>query len=315
MPAASGPRHNTPSSTDARVMRSLLTSAALFLLTGASYAQAQPGPIVYRVDGMESVQVTPDQVYKTVDDVELQFDSYLPAGEPPATGWPTVVLMHGGPIGPKVRPKDWPLYQSYGRVLAASGLAAIIPNFRFPNMGAWPDAAADGADLLKHVRAKTADLRIDPDALGLWVFSGGGPQLSLALQSPLPYVRCLISFYAFLDMPPQLAAQSPLAHLRAYPGKTPPMFIARMGKDIAMLNRTVDAFIEQARTDGQPIEVADYPEGVHAFDVDLDTDESREIIARAIAFAKQHLAPADVKGRSVDEPQTTPRSPGDAQAD
>jgi 3-oxoadipate enol-lactonase len=73
------------------------------------------------------------------------------------------------------------------------------------------------------------------------------------------------------------------------------MFIARAGRDRVELNQSVDAFVQEARRRGHTMEVASYAEGVHAFDVEQDTAQSREIIAQAIAFVKKHLAPADTR--------------------
>ena len=67
------------------------------VLTGHAWGQTGPGPIVYHVEGMDSVVITRDQIYHRVDGKDLQFDLYLPAGEAPASGWPIAVLFHGGP--------------------------------------------------------------------------------------------------------------------------------------------------------------------------------------------------------------------------
>jgi pimeloyl-ACP methyl ester carboxylesterase len=69
----------------------------------------------------------------------------------------------------------------------------------------------------------------------------------------------------------------------------PPLFIARAGKDFAEFNRSVDTFTEEARKRRAPVEVENYPNGVHAFDIVSDTDESRAVIAKAVAFVKSHL--------------------------
>jgi hypothetical protein len=50
-----------------------------------------------------------------------------------------------------------------------------------------------------------------------------------------------------------------------------------------------DTRATEAKERGLRVEVVNYAEGVHAFDIDQDTDESRRIITQAIAFAKTHL--------------------------
>jgi dipeptidyl aminopeptidase/acylaminoacyl peptidase len=121
-------------------MKQLISLIAICALAGSASGQAGPGPIVYRVEGMDSVRIVRDKVYRSVDGIDLQFDVYLPADETPVTGWPVAVLFHGGPLSKETRPKDWPLYESYGRVLAASGIAAVIPNYRLTTPIAWQPA-------------------------------------------------------------------------------------------------------------------------------------------------------------------------------
>lgn len=252
-------------------------------------AEKGPGPIVYRVSGMDKVQVKNDLTYKKVGASELRFDLYLPAGNTPKDGWPVVVLIHGGPVPGSVRPKDWPAYQSYGRVLGASGVAAVTCNYRFPSPESLPAAAEDLAELLSHVRGRAKEFALNPDRMGLWAFSGGGPQLSFAVRESPAYIRCIVSFYARLDAPSEQARYSPLAQLRATSKQIPPMFIARAGKDFPEFNRSVDAFTDEARKRNAPVQVENYPEGVHAFDIVSDTDASRAVIAKAVSFVKDHL--------------------------
>jgi hypothetical protein len=51
----------------------------------------------------------------------------------------------------------------------------------------------------------------------------------------------------------------------------------------------VAAFIQEARAKNFPVEVHDYPEGRHGFGVHDDTEESRQLIARALAFVQSHM--------------------------
>ena len=67
------------------------------------------------------------------------------------------------------------------------------------------------------------------------------------------------------------------------------MLIARAGRDEPDISRSVEAFVGEARRRGQQVEVVDYPQGAHAFDIDQDTDESRAVIARGVQFVKRHL--------------------------
>jgi acetyl esterase/lipase len=240
---------------------------------------------------MEKVTVRKDLIYQrgTTDKNSLRFDVFLPEGKPAATSWPCVVLIHGGPVSPETKPKDWPAFDSFGRALAASGVAAVTFNYRFPGSEHLASATADVRALIDHVRRQAKELQIDAQRLCLWAFSGGGPHLSIVIRENPNYVRCMVAFYARLDARPGQDEYSPLAQMQAGPKKMAPLFIARAGKDSVKINGSIDSLAQEAKQRGFPVEVANYAEGVHAFDIDQDTDESRRIIIDAIAFVKAHL--------------------------
>src|SRR5215470_10214649 len=216
------------------------------LVAGAAWAETQPAPalsaedrafldkvnrpVILRVPGMDRVRVLRDLVYET--EAGQKADVYLPPGaKRPA---PIVILIHGG-MGPEfpVRPKAWGIYQSYGRLLAASGLAAVIHNHRagFPKV----DIAAATADLravIQFARAHAKAWGADADRICLIAFSGGGPLLSLAMREPSPAIRCLVGMYPILDIqhvelfkgqlgPADLATYSPVEQLARNPASPP----------------------------------------------------------------------------------------------
>lgn len=285
-----------------RALAVLLAVAALVAL--AVRAPDGPGPIVYHPSGMEKVTVRRDIVYtpEGTNKESLRYDVFLPDGHPPADGWPTVVLIHGGPVSKATKPKDWPAFDSFGRAVAASGMAAVTFNYRFPGSDHLASATVDVIALIEHVRRQAKQLHIDGQRLCLWAFSGGGPQLSFAVRDHPDYVRCMIAFYARLDAGAGQDRYSPVALVRAGPKTIAPLFIARAGKDSANINGSIDALAREAKARGLPVEVVNYAEGGHAFDIVQDTDESRRIITQAIAFAKTHLTAA------VTIPQGAPRS-------
>lgn len=268
----------------------------LFAVALAACGQQGPGPIALSVPGMERAEVRRDLVYKEAAGAKLSYDLYLPPGPRAGSRTPFVVLVHGGPLPAGISPKDWPVNSSYGRALAASGLAAVAFNYRFVAEDRIAVGALDMADLIAHVRAKAPEFGLDRDRAALWVFSGGGPQLGYVLRENAPYIRCLISFYARLDAPKGLEKYSPLELVRAG-AKLPPTFIARMGKDFADLNASVDALVAEAKRRKLPVEVADYPDGRHGFDFSQPTPESRRIISRAIGFLKEHLINSSAQAR------------------
>ena len=261
-------------------------------------------PVVYRVPGMDQVRVRRNVVYRTVGETRLELDVYSPADAGATARRPTVVLVHGGPVPESMRPKpkDWAVFVGYGQMLAASGFTAVSFNHRFHGPGALADAAGDVAAAVAHVRAHAEELGVDPDRIALWAFSGGGPFLSAPLRERWPFVRAIVAYYAVLDLqvpPPGVPSGitdetrrqfSPLGHLAAAGEKTPPLFVARAGRDNPWLNATIDRFVQEALARNAALELMTHPAGQHGFDVMDDDDRSREIIAQTLDFLKRRLS-------------------------
>jgi acetyl esterase/lipase len=69
-----------------------------------------------------------------------------------------------------------------------------------------------------------------------------------------------------------------------------PLFIARAGRDeIPHLNEALDRFLGRALARNLPVTFVNHPEGPHAFDIHHDSETSREIIRRILAFMRFHL--------------------------
>ena len=257
--------------------------------------------VVYAVPGMDRVRVERNRVYREVDGSRLEMDVYSPAEATRGAPLPAVILIHGGPVPAGASAKNMGVFLSYGELLAASGLMAVTFSHRFHGPGALADAAGDVAAAVAHVRSHSAELGVDPDRIALWAFSGGGPFLSAPLRERWPFVRAIVAYYAVLDLqvPPPGAASgitqetrrefSPLRHLAAAGEKTPPLFVARAGRDNPWLNATIDRFVQEALARNASLELMTHPAGQHGFDVLDDDDRSREIIARTLDFLKRRL--------------------------
>ena len=281
----------------------LFLVAGLFAIVAPALAQAPDDTrtrrIVYTVPGMDGVKVQRDLVFRTTEGEELKMDLYAPAGEPRRL--PAVVFVHGGPIPRGSAPKDWGVFRSYGELAAASGFIGITFNHRYHGPADMSAAEADTRAAIAYVRANADRLHVDQDRLAVWVYSGGGPLVSWVLREALPYIRCIVTYYAVLDLqqppgplPPgvtdeMLRRYSPVAYLRDNKDRLPPLFVARAGRDTAWLNGSIDRFVAEALSANLSIEVMNHPHGQHAFDI-LDADSrSREIIARTIDVLRTSL--------------------------
>jgi hypothetical protein len=76
---------------------------------------------------MDQVQVLSNLKYSGVDQTRLLMDVYVPNDLASTELRPVMILVHGG-AGPDLRPKDWGVFQSWGRLIAAAGMVAVTFN-------------------------------------------------------------------------------------------------------------------------------------------------------------------------------------------
>ena len=258
-------------------------------------------PVVYSVPGMDSVIRHQNVRYKSGAD-ELKMDICIPSGLKKGESVPAVIFVHGGYLPPDISffPKDWGVFVSYGKLMAASGFVGVTFNHRYYNLQdmnqSMETSVSDITDAIQFVRDHSSKYNIDPGHIALWAFSGGGPHLSTALSERPEYIKCIVSYYAILDVRGSTRMNedvkqkySPVLHLGDSPYDGPAIFIARAGKDRASLNKTIDDFLNAALAVNAPVDFMNHPQGRHGFDILDDLPRSREIIARTIEFLKSHL--------------------------
>src|SRR5258707_7582459 len=120
-----------------KTMKKLILLSVLFLVIGTT-AAAQNNvppevremarkvmmPVVYKVPGMERVKVVQNLKYTTINDPNVLMDVYLPPNAAPTQKRPAVILIHGG-VKTEYTPKDWGIYTTWGRLIAASGFVGV----------------------------------------------------------------------------------------------------------------------------------------------------------------------------------------------
>lgn len=250
--------------------------------------------LVYDMRGTANVVVQRDLEFAGADGRALALDLYLPAGAETRSLVPAVVLVAGyrdegmqARLG--CRFKEMQSNVSWARLIAASGMAAITYTNREP--------AADFLALLTNLREKQTTLGVDASRLGLWSSSGNVPvALSAAMRDASSRVKCAALLYGFmLDLD---GATSVADQAKTYGFATPcagrsmddvvrdvPMFLARAGRDqFAGLNATMDRFVAGALAANLPLTLVNHAGGPHAFDLFDDTETSREVIRRVLAF-------------------------------
>jgi acetyl esterase/lipase len=308
------------------LVRLAATAVIQFLLLGiAPKVRAQEGPqppppfeqvyqmpAVYAVPGMDKVQVRRDIVYKTVEapngKAELKLDLYLPAGAKKGQAFPAVVLISGGGI--EGGDHDWRnagVYQSYGRILAASGFVGIAFSKRYAR---GPEGTLNGIedlnDLVGYLHQHADEVFVDKNPLAFWGFSGGGLLLAHVLREGVSYGRAVVCFYCVSDIEGNAwagldgtseesrsrarAAASSVVQIQTLGHPLLPIFVGRAGWDSPDLNRGIDKLVSEALGKNAMIDVMNHPTGRHGFDI-IDSDErSREIIRHALEFLRFHVA-------------------------
>ena len=87
-----------------------------------------------------------------------------------------------------------------------------------------------------------------------------------------------------------LLGYSPLQLLQNSSKPMAPIFIARMGHDHPNITASVDEFLRVALAKNIALTVTNDPEGHHGFDIEDNTDASRNVIRQTLEFVKEHLA-------------------------
>ena len=121
---------------------------------------------------MDSLQRLLHLPYAKIDDLELLVDVIRSADTEVIS--PAVIYVHGGgwAAGTKA---DTP-----NELLAAQGFATFSVSYRFSHEAIFPAALHDVKAAIRWVRANAADLRVDPERIGIWGHSAGGHLASLA---------------------------------------------------------------------------------------------------------------------------------------
>lgn len=199
------------------------------------------------------------------------FDLYLPDAD---GARPAVVFVPGPmPADYPVRPRKWPMFTGYGRLLAGRGLAAAVVNLPYHSPTRWAEVSEALPGVVEAVRGHAG---VDGERVALWAMSGGGLLVGGWLADSPPWLRCLALTYPLLgDVTPR-------------PGR--PVVLTRVGQEQPRLQATVDRFLTQADETGTAVHVIDVPNGHHGFDVADHTDESRQAVLAAVDYVAANLA-------------------------
>ena len=210
--------------------------------------------------------------------------------------FPAVVFVIGFPdpgfeamTGKKL--KELNPYQSWARLVAASGMAAVLY--------ATVDPAVSSVKCLEYLNSHADALNIDSDSIGLWACSGNVP-VAIHLLNCVAGIRCANLNYGYmLDLNGSTTVRDASAQFRfANPNHGKDSFpenvdllIVKAGKDeFPGINDGIDAFVAEGRARKVKMELIEYAQGVHAFDVLDSSAQSIEIVQQMLEFFTTRLA-------------------------
>jgi acetyl esterase/lipase len=238
--------------------------------------------------------------YRAVNGTSLTMDIYYPPNMTGDARLPVVIFAYGIPDSVAIELvgtglKDYGQYTSSGRLVAASGLAAIAYETQQPHV--------DIEHLVTFVRENAASLNLDADRIGVWTSSANGPTtMSYIQQESREFIKCAVFYTAFMPTPdgkysPQIDAiceqtgciSAPLQGIERLRTDLP-LFAVQGGQDsVPLVSDTMAHFASVAAGSGVPLTYIEYADGRHAWFLDQDTERSRELIVQTLEFLKAHL--------------------------
>ena len=176
--------------------------------------------------------------------------------------------------GPGGRLKDWGIYQSWARTVAASGWIGVTFSSRGPATGSGPDIA----DLFGFLAKEGAPLGIDTSRIAAWVCSANVTSgLKFLMDRAGRGIVGAVVYYGDSD-PAKIRTDLPIYYVRA-------------GRDNPDLNARIDRLWARAVAAGAPWEMVNASESHHAFDALDETEESRRIVRETLAFYRDLFQP------------------------
>ena len=244
--------------------------------------------VVYRMPEIDTLPAPRDLTYRATSGKSLPMQVHYPS----SSGRVPVVLAPLAYPDPEAGVRVYGPVTSWVRLLAASGIAAVIYGTEAPD--------ADLHAALRHLRADADALGLDVVRLGLFATSGNVTVALSALMHDAD-IRCAALLYGYTmdlggstvvaDMSRQAGFVNACAgrSVNDLPDNVPMLFV-RAGRDqFPGINEALDSVIAGMLTRNLPFTLINHATGAHGFDCDEDSDASRGIIRQVLAFLRFHL--------------------------
>jgi dienelactone hydrolase len=244
-------------------------------------------PVVLAVPGMEQTKVA-SVAYKPGHAMDVYYPgSYAFDGR----RLPVVVFAMGysadftkGWFGAEL--KDLGQYVSWGEIVAASGMIGVAYQTDYPD---------DDLDaVLDFIRAQGRRLGMDCDRIAVFACSGNAQTgLAALADKTAEYrgaIRCGVVYYPIISYFMNKGEEVMPAPFKRELRKDVPLLIVAIGDERPEWKAAVEGFLAGLEGRGLPLQVITYEKGVHGFDTDQPTDESKQIVEKTLAFFRQHMA-------------------------
>lgn len=259
------------------------------------------GPVVvYNLSGTEDVIVKMDIPFQEHGDSNLEMDIYYPPNFNFKSKIPAIVIIFGYSdeaqnkiIGKQFRKWSW--YTSWCRIIAASGMAAIV----YETIDPVYDLNALEDFLIKN----ESETFIDKNKIGVFAVSANTPTaISKLLATENNIFRCGAFYYGLIltrnseylnqwdSISNEMGFVIPELDEKTSWNKEIPIMLIMAGMDkFPNLNASMQEFYDVATNENLIIELTNFSSGVHGFDAFNDNDTTRMIIENTLEFWKSNL--------------------------
>ncbi len=225
--------------------------------------------VVYDIPAMKNVKVKTDVPYSG----NLTIDIYSPRNAKSTDRLPAVIFLNAIGDAPNNKLKNWEIYKSFPRVVAAHGMVGISMEM-------------DGTRVQECLRALFGFLEkngakhgIDGTRLGVYAASANVTQSAVYLlgENASKSIKAAVLYYGGVPEP-------------AFRKDLPVLFVVAEG-DLARNPQQYANLWQKVSESRAPWTVMFASRMPHAFDGLADNDEARRIIQQTIAFWKSNLEP------------------------
>jgi dienelactone hydrolase len=277
----------------------LLTFTLLLVMVSCQLASSQ-NVVGLNLPGMDNAIVKNNIPYIKTQDSTLKMDVYYPPSFDFKSKIPAVVFIFGytneGQLKTaKHQLRTWSPYTSWCKVVAASGMAAVVYETINPEN--------DLKSLLQYINSNTDILNIDVNKIAAYSCSANTPvALANILNSANNSFKCAAIYYGIFlntDFKYLSVIDTLSKNMGFIPSRLPesttwrkdiPLLIIHAGKDfVPNTDESLTGFTDKAINQKVPFTLIHYATGIHGFDVYTDNEETKQIIRTTLEFWKFNL--------------------------